>query len=146
VYDEVHAQRVGVTGYMAKPFEPHVLLAMVQRFMTGSSAPASLTPDKAFAETDDGTAVAPAESDLMHQVLGQCVLQAVQEALHTHLKTMLEALTPHILEEVRQILNVKVPELLEILLQREIEKLKREVAEETKTSPPTEAAEGAAEP
>jgi DNA-binding response OmpR family regulator len=146
VYDEVHAQRVGVTGSMAKPFEPHVLLAMVQRFMTGSSAPDSLTTDKAFAETDDGTAVAPAESDLMHQVLGRCVLQAVQEALHTHLKTILETLTPHILEEVRQILNVKVPELLEILLQREIEKLKREVAEEAKAGPPTEAAEEAAEP
>jgi hypothetical protein len=58
---------------------------------------------------------------------------------------MLETLTPHILEEVRQTLNAKVPELLEILLQREIEKLKREVAEEANAGPPTEATEEAAE-
>jgi DNA-binding response OmpR family regulator len=145
VYDDAQAQRMGVTGYVAKPFEPHVLLAMVQRFMTGPSAPVVLSSDAAFAETDDSTAAAPAANDLMHQVLGRCVLQTVQEALHTHLKAMLETLTPHILDEVRQTLNAKVPELLEILLQREIEKLKREVAEEAKAGPPTEVAEEAAE-
>jgi CheY-like chemotaxis protein len=145
VYDEAQAQRVGVTGHVPKPFEPHLLLAMVQRFMMDPSAPASLSTDKAFVETDDSTAAAPAGSDLMHQVLGQCVLQTVQDALHIHLRAMLATLTPHILEEVRQTLNAKVPEILEILLQREIEKLKREVAEEANDDPSTEAAEEAAE-
>lgn len=145
VYDEAQAQRAGVTGYVAKPFEPHVLLAMVQRFLTGPSAPASLPTDAVFAETDESPAVAPAASDLLHQALGRCVLQTVQGVLHTHLKAMLETLTPHILEEVRQTLNAKLPELLESLLQREIEKLQREVAAETHASPPTETAEEAAE-
>lgn len=145
IYDEAHGQRVGVTDHVAKPFEPHSLLAVVQRCLAGSSAPAYLTADEAGVAMDDATTTVAAASDLLHQALGRCVLQTVQDALHTHLTGMLDALTPHILEEVRRTVRAKVPELLEVLLQQEIEKLKRAVVEETDTGAAAEAAEEAAE-
>ncbi len=54
----------------------------------------------------------------------------VQEVLQTHLTTMLETLTSQILAEVRQTVSAQVPDLLEVLLQQEIEKLKRTVAQD----------------
>ena len=54
----------------------------------------------------------------------------VQEVLQAHLTTMLETLTPQILAEVRQTVSAQVPDLLEVLLQQEIEKLKRTVAQD----------------
>ncbi len=54
----------------------------------------------------------------------------VQEVLQAHLTTMLETLTSQILAEVRQTVSAQVPDLLEVLLQQEIEKLKRTVAQD----------------
>jgi DNA-binding response OmpR family regulator len=144
VYDEAHGRRVGVTGHVAKPFEPHSLLAVVQRCLAGSPATPHPAADEAGAEMDDASSSVSAASDLIHQALGRCVLQTVQDALHTHLMAMLEALTPHILEEVRKTVSSKVPDLLEVLLQQEIEKLKRAVAADTDPGGSAEAAEEAA--
>ena len=59
------------------------------------------------------------------QMLGQHVLQTLQEACQAQLATLLEALQPQLLATVREVVAAKVPELLEILLQREIDQLKR---------------------
>ena len=59
------------------------------------------------------------------QMLGQHVLQTLQEACQAQLATLLEALQPQLLATVREVVAAKIPELLEILLQREIDQLKR---------------------
>ena len=58
-------------------------------------------------------------------LLGQHVLQTLQAACQTQLATMLEALQPQLLATIREVVAAKVPELLELLLQREIDQLKR---------------------
>ena len=63
--------------------------------------------------------------DTLPQLLGQHVLQALQAACQTQLATMLEALQPQLLATIREVVAAKVPELLELLLQREIDQLKR---------------------
>jgi CheY-like chemotaxis protein len=59
------------------------------------------------------------------QLLGQHVLQTLQAACQTQLAMMLEALQPQLLAAIREVIAAKVPELLELLLQREIDQLKR---------------------
>jgi DNA-binding response OmpR family regulator len=67
----------------------------------------------------------PDPSNTLPQLLGQHVLQTLQAACQTQLATMLEALQPQLLATVREVVAAKVPELLELLLQREIDQLKR---------------------
>ncbi len=40
-YDEAHGERVGVTGYLAKPFESQTLYTLVQRLLANVSSPPS---------------------------------------------------------------------------------------------------------
>jgi hypothetical protein len=65
--------------------------------------------------------------DLWLQSLGRSVLQMIQETLQAHLIRALEKLTPQILAAVQEVVTAKAPELLEVLLQQEIDKLKRAV-------------------
>lgn len=67
--------------------------------------------------------------DLWLQSLGRSVLQMIQETLQAHLVRALEKLTPQILAAVQEVVTAKAPELLEVLLQQEIDKLKRAVAD-----------------
>lgn len=191
-YDEAYGQRVGVTGYLAKPFESHTLFDVVQQFMARppthtmaaqiitapSDAISPLEPSESLpcawetSKEEEGatmsqdmprdvgptppvaeapvtpstrSSAATAASTLLHQSLGQSVLRMVQEALQTQLATMLNTLTPHILEEVQKTVSAKIPELLEVLLQQEIEKLRRAVAQEYDDTAPERDAEQTAE-
>jgi CheY-like chemotaxis protein len=163
-YDVAYGRRVGVTDYLAKPFEASMLLTVVQRLMTSSPIPAAPTQalpvetvpqesqptaseaaGESASEAGEAASTAPTANDLVHQALGQMVSQTIQRAVETHLATMLHDLTPYILEEVRQTVRTNVPALLEILLQQEIEKLKRTVAEDGEHAAPEEAAEPPAE-
>jgi DNA-binding response OmpR family regulator len=67
----------------------------------------------------------PDPYNLLPQLLGQHVLQMFQAACQIQLATMLEALQPQLLAAIREVVAAKVPELLELLLQREIDQLKR---------------------
>jgi hypothetical protein len=54
----------------------------------------------------------------------------VQETVQSYLVTLLDSLTSQIVEEVRSTVDAKIPELLEALLQREIDKLKQVAAQD----------------
>jgi hypothetical protein len=53
------------------------------------------------------------------------MLQMLHEALDAHLTTMLARLMPHLLDTVHDVVQTKMPDLLEVLLQQEIDKLKQ---------------------
>jgi hypothetical protein len=61
------------------------------------------------------------------EALGRLLLQVIRDTLQTRLSAMLEQLTPQILAAMQDVIARKTPELLEVLLQREIDKLKQAV-------------------
>jgi CheY-like chemotaxis protein len=85
---------------------PDELTAIVSQWTPGMLAPA-IPSEEHFERT-----------------LGQAVLHMVRDTLHTHLDKMVEQLTPQILTVVQEVVTTKTADLLEMLLQREIEKLK----------------------
>jgi len=58
------------------------------------------------------------------------MVQMLREALDTHLTTLLAQLMPHLLDTVRDVAQAKMPDLLEVLLQQEIDKLKQAVEQD----------------
>ncbi len=140
VYDEVQGQRSGVTGYLAKPFDSYSLLTLVQQLV--DRPPASVL-DVAPAEDQATTAsgdvqrsdtvsqsdVAPETPQPYHD-LTTTLSHIVQETVQSYLVTLLDALTPQIIADVQTTVDAKVPELLEALLQREIDKLKLAAAQD----------------
>jgi DNA-binding response OmpR family regulator len=65
--------------------------------------------------------------DILHQTLGRHMLQMLRETLDAHLTTTLAHLMPHLLDTARDVVQAKMPDLLEVLLQQEIDKLKQAV-------------------
>ncbi len=63
--------------------------------------------------------------DVLYQTLGHHLVQILRAALDAHLTAMLAQLMPQILETVRDMVQAKMPGLLEVLLQQEIDKLKQ---------------------
>jgi hypothetical protein len=55
------------------------------------------------------------------------MVQMLREALDVHLPTLLAQLMPHLSDTVRDVVQAKMPDLLEVLLQQEIDKLKQAV-------------------
>jgi len=68
--------------------------------------------------------------DVLYQTLGYHMVQMLREALDTHLTTLLAQLMPHLLDTVRDVAQAKMPDLLEVLLQQEIDKLKQAVEQD----------------
>ncbi len=160
-YDDTHGQRVGVTGYLAKPFDSYTLLALGQQLIsrTSTSPGADVRPADVFsperaaddalglaptadarpdepAAPSSAAAIEPANIPPGYQTLSANLAHIVQETIQSHLATLLDALTPHLVEEVRTLVSAKMPELLEALLQQEIEKLKHAVAQESQGDAP----------
>ena len=71
-----------------------------------------------------------------YQSLGGNLQHIVEETVQTHLVTLLDALTPHLVDEIRATLKTKVPELLESLLQQEIDNLKQAAQADTDAPSP----------
>lgn len=71
--------------------------------------------------------------DILLQAVGRSLLQSIQQTSGTHLAAMLEALTPQILDIVREVVTAKMPEILERLLQQEIDKLKQAAEQQAST-------------
>ncbi len=149
-YDEVQGQRSGVTGYLAKPFDSYSLLSLVQQLVdqTPSSA-VDLWRPTADGQAEELTLPAPENGELAvphvaptpppaakapmpqaYQDLTATLSHIVEETVQSYLVTLLDCLTPHIVDEVRSSVESKVPELLESLLQREIDKLKQVAAQD----------------
>ena len=66
----------------------------------------------------------------LYQTLGYHLIQMLRETLDAHLATTLTQLMPQILETVRDVVRAQMPDLLEVLLQREIDKLKQAVEQD----------------
>jgi CheY-like chemotaxis protein len=73
----------------------------------------------------------PSSTMSLEQALGQALLQIARDLLQQHLTTMVEQLAPQILASVQAMVNTQATELLEVLLQREIDKLKRIVEDDS---------------
>jgi len=170
-YDEDLAKRVGVTASLAKPFDSFTLLSLVQQLLSGrppaalfteppdqsaEPSPAEATPSQAThapepqdeastAPAATVAAAAPAAVDQIYQTLSTSLLHIVQETVQTHLVTLLDALTPHLVEEVRSTVQAKLPEVLEVLLQQEIDKLKRAAAQEEAVEAPAPPSDSSAD-
>ena len=102
------------------------------------SYPAAEISQRASAATDPAAPQGPQDADphgsretaaldILYQTLGCHMLQMLREALDAHLTTTLAHLMPHLLETVRDVVQAKMPDLLEVLLQQEIDKLKQAV-------------------
>jgi hypothetical protein len=59
------------------------------------------------------------------------MVQMLREALDAHLTTMLTQLMPHLLDTARDVVQAKMPDLLEVLLQQEIDKSSKRRARPT---------------
>ena len=222
-YDKAKGDRAGVTTHLAKPFDPHVLLALVRQLVSvvhqpvyPSSAVANILPHTGgdSFEAADSRAHAPEESgahsaaklslgradavavtlgreapemaverlddswseavpapdtaagappqepphgrgdgvsceaaqapqpatpsaegaplspQVLYQTLGQHLIQLLRETLDAHLATTLTQFMPQILEAVRDVVRAQMPDLLAVLLQREIDKLKQAVEQD----------------
>lgn len=62
--------------------------------------------------------------DVLYHTLGAHVIQTLHETLNAHLTTALAQLMPQMLDTVRDVVRAQMPDLLEVLLQREIDQLK----------------------
>ncbi|ETX08016.1 response regulator [Candidatus Entotheonella palauensis] len=152
-YDEIQGQRSGVTGYLAKPFDSYSLLSLVQQLI--DQPPPATTgvwdPTTSDAQAEELTLPVPGNGEIapnhaihppgMTDLSGAPMPQAyedltatlshiIQETVQSYLVTLLDSLTPHIVEEVRTTVDAKIPELLEALLQREIDQLKQVAAQD----------------
>jgi DNA-binding response OmpR family regulator len=157
-YDEVQGQRSGVTGYLAKPFDSYSLLSLVQQLVdktpsaasvwappmaeaqakgltlpapgSGEMAPNHAAPTPSAAPTSNITALSGEAMPQAYADLTATLSHIVQETVQSYLVTLLDSLTSQIVEEVRSTVDAKIPELLEALLQREIDKLKQVAAQD----------------
>ncbi len=150
-YDEVQGQRSGVTGYLAKPFDSYSLLSLVQQLVDKTPTAAMGGWDTATPDAQAEELTLPANADMPSNSAAQPISIAdlprtpmpqayedltatlshiVQETVQSYLVTLLDSLTPQIVEDVRTTVDAKVPELLEALLQREIDKLKQAAAQD----------------
>jgi hypothetical protein len=66
----------------------------------------------------------------LYQTLGQQVIQVLRETLAAHLAATLAELRPQILDTVRDVVRAQMPDVLEVLLQQEIAKLKQAVEQD----------------
>lgn len=66
----------------------------------------------------------------LYQALGYHMVQMLREALDVHLPTLLAQLMPHLLDTVRDVVQAQMPDLLAVLLQQEIDKLKQAVEQD----------------
>jgi CheY-like chemotaxis protein len=142
-YETEKGDRVGVTAHLSKPFEPQALRHLVQQLVAKPRHAPDPLETTAFPATEAPawSADSPAAlslatslpvdqattSSMLSQALGRSVVQIIRDSLHTHLGLMVEQITPQIVETVRDVIQAKMPELLEVLLQREIDKLKQAV-------------------
>lgn len=69
----------------------------------------------------------PLALNVLAHTLGAHLLQMLRETLEAHLTTTLTQLMPQILATVRDVVQAQMPDLLAVLLQREIEKLQQAV-------------------
>lgn len=92
-----------------------------------ASAAADRAAPRALQDADPHGSRETVALEALYHMLGHHTLQMFREALDAHLTTALTHLMPHLLDAVRDVVQAKMPDLLEVLLQQEIDKLKQAV-------------------
>ena len=72
----------------------------------------------------------PLALNALYHTLGEHLVQMLHETLDTHVAMTLTQLMPQVLETVRDVVRAQMPDLLAVLLQREIDQLKQAVEQE----------------
>jgi CheY-like chemotaxis protein len=96
----------------------------------GASAGASPVATQAAQDAPPPVNLETISLDALYQALGYHMVQMLREALDVHLPTLLAQLMPHLLDTVRDVVQAKMPDLLAVLLQQEIDKLKQAVEQD----------------
>jgi DNA-binding response OmpR family regulator len=141
-------QRVLSQVPTASPGMTHVALAATAAptvRSTGTVAPRDETAETDESDSASGVTAPPPAAEctaatdaatLAPHILGESLLHTVQAVLREQLHTILESLTPQILAEVRHTVSAQIPDILEVLLQQEIDKLKHAVAHDAEHGEP----------
>jgi DNA-binding response OmpR family regulator len=100
--------------------------------MADSTTPTAVPPSSLTAPGGAATTFSPpgapeASLAAAPTFLGQEILQMLYHTLDVQMASLLEKITPQIVEAVRDVVMAQIPPLLTMLLQREIDRLKQEV-------------------
>jgi hypothetical protein len=96
----------------------------------GASARACPAASQASQDVHPSVSPETVSLDVLYQNLGRHMLQMLHESLNAQLTTVFAQLMPHLLDTVRDVVQAKMPDLLEVLLQQEIDKLKQAVEQD----------------
>lgn len=123
-YDATRGHQAGVTAHLNKPFTAEELRQTVHRLLASGGAesagqPLPLAP----------AAGAAAERELW-QAVGRQVVQSIRDAVYAQVAGAVAQALPQLVQAVQETVVARLPEVLEVVLQREIERLKRAVAQE----------------
>ena len=91
---------------------------------------ASSEAAQAIPHTMPSTGSEPLALNALYHTLGEHLVQMLRETIDTHVAMTLTQLMPQVLETVRDVVRAQMPDLLAVLLQREIDQLKQAVEQE----------------
>ena len=122
---EMAVERLGDAWSEATPPPDTAVVSLPQEPGLGSSdgVPAEAAPAMQYAALSAGSQ--PLSCHELSQTLGAYLIQMLHETLNAHLTTALAQLMPQMLDTVRDVVRAQMPDLLEVLLQREIAQLKQ---------------------
>ena len=122
---EMAVERLGDAWSEATPPPDTAVVALPQEPGLGRSdgVPAEAAPAMQYAARSARSQ--PLSCHELSQTLGAYLIQMLHETLNAHLTTALAQLMPQMLDTVRDVVRAQMPDLLEVLLQREIAQLKQ---------------------
>jgi len=127
---EMAVERLGDAWSEAAPTPNTAAGSLPQEPPHGRSDDLSCEAAQAMPHATPSAGSAPLSLNALYQTLGDHLMQMCRETLDVHLATTLTQLMPQILETVRDVVRTQMPDLLAVLLQREIDQLKQAVEQD----------------
>ena len=122
---EMAVERLGDSWSGATPSPDTAVVSPAPEPPHGRSDGVSTEAAQTVQPAMPGAGSEPLALNALYQGLGAHLIQMLRETLDAQLTTALTQLMPQMLETVRDMVRAHMPELLEVLLQREIATLKR---------------------
>jgi len=122
---EMAVERLGDSWSGATPSPDTAVVSAAPEPPHGRSDGVSTAAAQTVQHAMPGAGSEPLSLNALYQTLGAHLIQMLRETLDAHLTTALTQLMPQMLETVCDMVRAQMPELLEVLLQREIATLKR---------------------
>ena len=122
---EMAVERLGDSWSGATPCPDTAVVSPAPEPPHGRSDGVSTAAAQTVQHAMPGAGSEPLSLNALYQTLGAHLIQMLRETLDAHLTTALTQLMPQMLETVCDMVRAQMPELLEVLLQREIATLKR---------------------